>query len=470
DLRNRRRRRPVVGTFLEDEIVHADLDQIAVLHDVLAGDLLAVDADAGEAVQVLDVVVPRLAQQPAVLPRDVLLREPDDVPVVAADGDLVTDDGNDGLVPLIVFDDQLHAHFPMKACTWSQSLVQYGRYFSSHLTALPLSLRYAYPYPRLRYESISVFLSFGDWASAACASFTAPPKSRATSLFDEACASRDALTSRSFGLGPSSRADSAFAATCGRHCVCSASACALPLSKASTLLASAAHASSFPADFNEFALARCLLAYTAFTWSACSCVCWHQYVDSAEQRSKRLRALSPSPAAIAARSALYASSPRASSAAFFRFDAGLLPAFSYISIAATYLRCLKSASPAFTASSPVASSGLAGLRERVKKNAAAPTANTAARMIATLPRLSALRTAEEGARPCAPAISSAVVGFSPPFCAPSSPFSGGGENFSPGAQKRNLRWPSSRTSPGFRLETAYSSPLTRTPLALLLSI
>ena len=68
------------------------------------------------------------------------------------------------------------------------------------------------------------------------------------------------------------------------------------------------------------------------------------------------------------------------------------------------------------------------------------------------------------------AISSAVVGFSPPFCAASSGFSGGGENFSPGAQKRNLRWPSSSTSPGLRLETAYSSPFTRTPFALLLSI
>src|SRR5205823_5624973 len=70
----------------------------------------------------------------------------------------------------------------------------------------------------------------------------------------------------------------------------------------------------------------------------------------------------------------------------------------------------------------------------------------------------------------APAISSAVVGLSPPFGVPSSLFSGGGLNFSPGAQKRNLRWPSSSVSPGLMLETAYSSPLTRTPLALLLSI
>ena len=69
----------------------------------------------------------------------------------------------------------------------------------------------------------------------------------------------------------------------------------------------------------------------------------------------------------------------------------------------------------------------------------------------------------------APAISSAVVGFMPFCCSPSA-FSGGAVNFSPGAQKRNLRCPSSTTSPGWTLETAYSSPLTRTPFALLLSI
>ena len=70
-------------------------------------------------------------------------------------------------------------------------------------------------------------------------------------------------------------------------------------------------------------------------------------------------------------------------------------------------------------------------------------------------------------RPCAPAISSAVVGLRPPL--PPSSFSAGGLNFSPGAQKRNLRCPSSMMSPGLTLETAYSSPFTRTPLALLLS-
>ncbi len=42
-------------------------------------------------------------------------------------------------------------------------------------------------------------------------------------------------------------------------------------------------------------------------------------------------------------------------------------------------------------------------------------------------------------------------------------------NFSPGAQKRNLRWPSSTVSPGFTALMAYSSPLMCTPLALLLS-
>ena len=70
----------------------------------------------------------------------------------------------------------------------------------------------------------------------------------------------------------------------------------------------------------------------------------------------------------------------------------------------------------------------------------------------------------------APAISSAVVGRSPGLAASASDFSAGGLNFSPGAQKRNLRWPSSTVSPGFTALTAYSSPLMCTPLALWLSI
>src|SRR5207248_2737793 len=93
---------------LQGQVVLADLDQIAFLHRVPAGDLLAVDADAGEAVQVLDVEIARLAQQTPVLARDVLLRQPHQVLVVAADGDLVAHDGDHRLASLVVFDDQLH--------------------------------------------------------------------------------------------------------------------------------------------------------------------------------------------------------------------------------------------------------------------------------------------------------------------------------------------------------------------------
>ena len=138
-----RRCRLLLRSFLKDQIVFADLDQVAVVDQPLADDLLAVDADPGEAVQVLDVVVAGFPQQPPVVAGDVLLREPDDVRIVTADGDLVTDDRDDGLPSLVVFDDQLHQrlhgvrcgnlpqprgppkhHLPMNVWTWSQSLLQ----------------------------------------------------------------------------------------------------------------------------------------------------------------------------------------------------------------------------------------------------------------------------------------------------------------------------------------------------------
>src|SRR5882672_1011423 len=221
----------------------------------------------------------------------------------------------------------------MKACTWSQSFVQNGKYFSSHFTALALSLRYAYPYPRLRNASICVFLSAGDCARAAWASFTAPAKSRAISLSDEDLASFAALDSFSFGLGPSRRAGSAFAVSCGWHCDWSACASALVESKPSTRFASARQASCLPAVLAADAFSRCFFAYADFTWSPNSCIFWHHQVSD-PQCSSRLRALSASPAARAGRSELYESSPCASSAAFFLFGAGVEPAFSYMSSAA----------------------------------------------------------------------------------------------------------------------------------------
>src|SRR5581483_6187692 len=106
-------------------------------------DLLAVHADPGEAAEVLDVVEPALPDQPSVAAGDVLLHQPDQVPLVPANGDFVADQGDDGLAPLVILDDQLHErplrmrppnlpqrlrppqrHLPMKAWTWSQSLLQ----------------------------------------------------------------------------------------------------------------------------------------------------------------------------------------------------------------------------------------------------------------------------------------------------------------------------------------------------------
>src|SRR5712664_3720215 len=280
---HRRRRRPLLGAGHQDQVVLADLDQVPFVDEPLALDLLAVDANAGEAVQVLDVVVAFLAQEPPVPARDVLLRQPHQVLLVAADGDLIAEDRNDGLPPLVVFDDQLHGrplgmrrrslpqprgcaqpaeahHLPMKACTWSQSVEQKGRYFSSHFIAFALSFRYAYPYPRLRYACISVFLSAGDCASAACAAFTAPGKSRAISLSDEALARRAAFPSRSLGLGPSCRAGSARAVSLGWHCGWSACASAFEESNPSTLFTSARQRSSLPADLAAVASSRCFFA------------------------------------------------------------------------------------------------------------------------------------------------------------------------------------------------------------------
>src|SRR5438132_7531685 len=75
---------------------------------MLSLDLLAVDADPREAVQVLDEEMAVLAHEPPVLAGDVLLRQADHVGVVAPDGDLVAQDGDDGAPSLVVFDDELH--------------------------------------------------------------------------------------------------------------------------------------------------------------------------------------------------------------------------------------------------------------------------------------------------------------------------------------------------------------------------
>ncbi len=73
----------------------------------LSGDLVAVDPDAVVAAEVLDDDVPVLARQPSVPPGNVPLGEADRVPLLAPDGDLVAHEGDDGLVPLVVFYDEL---------------------------------------------------------------------------------------------------------------------------------------------------------------------------------------------------------------------------------------------------------------------------------------------------------------------------------------------------------------------------
>ena len=97
---------------LERQIVIADLDQIAVGHLHLAGDAIAIDTNAVVAAEVFDQYMTVGPHQPRMAAGHVPLREPDRVPFLTADGDLVPHKGDDGLPALIVFDDQLQHATP----------------------------------------------------------------------------------------------------------------------------------------------------------------------------------------------------------------------------------------------------------------------------------------------------------------------------------------------------------------------
>ena len=91
----------------QHQLVVADLDLVPLAQRRRRGDLRAVDPDAGEAGEILDVERAVLAREARVLARDVPLGQPDGVPLQPTDGHLVPRERNDRGLTLIVFDAQL---------------------------------------------------------------------------------------------------------------------------------------------------------------------------------------------------------------------------------------------------------------------------------------------------------------------------------------------------------------------------
>ena len=102
-------RRRSLETSFDAEVVVADLDQVAFLDGGRLRDAVAVDEHAVVGPDVLDEQLPVLALEACVAPRDISFRQLHDVSVVAPDGNLVADERDDGLAPLVVLDDELHA-------------------------------------------------------------------------------------------------------------------------------------------------------------------------------------------------------------------------------------------------------------------------------------------------------------------------------------------------------------------------
>ena len=87
---------------LDAEIVVTDLDQVAFL------DAVAVDAQPVVGAQILDDQRAVVLDQPGVPAGDVPFGQLDGVAILTADRDLFPYEGDDGLAPLVVLDDELH--------------------------------------------------------------------------------------------------------------------------------------------------------------------------------------------------------------------------------------------------------------------------------------------------------------------------------------------------------------------------
>src|SRR5437868_7526697 len=108
-------RGPLVGrTALHDQVVPADLDQLAVVNRPPPVDALTVDANPGEAAQIFEMHLAIPPGEPGMPPRDVLPRQPDGVLLRAADGQLFPEERDDGPMAFVVLEDQLHREVPAR--------------------------------------------------------------------------------------------------------------------------------------------------------------------------------------------------------------------------------------------------------------------------------------------------------------------------------------------------------------------
>jgi hypothetical protein len=91
---------------LDGQLVVADDDVVAVVERHRRLDGRAVDLGPGVAALILDQVAPLAAHQAGVASGDVPLGEPDGVPLLTADADLLADQGYDDRFAFIILDDQ----------------------------------------------------------------------------------------------------------------------------------------------------------------------------------------------------------------------------------------------------------------------------------------------------------------------------------------------------------------------------
>jgi len=92
---------------VEDNVIVADDDGVALVEDGVAVDAVSVDMDAVAAFQVLNKDLCTVAEQACVVAGDVALCQADGITAFAADGNFLTAEGDFGFSTFIVLDKEI---------------------------------------------------------------------------------------------------------------------------------------------------------------------------------------------------------------------------------------------------------------------------------------------------------------------------------------------------------------------------